>query len=141
MQLPPSNEREHTHLPFLTTDPLMKSLLLLLLFSAINISLAADTPVATTPGHQFTITLQANHTTGYSWKLAKPLGEKQVQLQSIDYKQTKPGQIAGGGQEVWTFKAVAEGKTGIHLKYVRPWETNVPPVQTTNFLVGVKKGN
>jgi predicted secreted protein len=43
--------------------------------------------------------------------------------------------VGAGGKEVWTFKAVSEGKTEIALKYFRPWETNVEPVEKTNFVV------
>jgi predicted secreted protein len=51
-----------------------------------------------------------------------------------------------GAKTHWNFrfKAVSEGKTEIALKYIRPWETNVPPVRTTNFVVvisALKPGN
>jgi predicted secreted protein len=39
---------------------------------------------------------------------------------------------------VWTFRALAEGKTQMELDYVRSWEKGVKPAQTTNFVVVIK---
>lgn len=47
--------------------------------------------------------------------------------------------IGAGGNEVWIFEAAGSGKTEIILKYVRPWEKNVPPAKTVTFKVNIKR--
>jgi inhibitor of cysteine peptidase len=120
----------------------MKSSILLaaLFVGFLSPALAADPTIITAePGKTFTLTLDSNPTTGYRWELANPVDEKHVKLISSEYHRGSTQLMGAGGKEIWTFKAAAEGNTKIHLKYVRPWETNMPPAQTTNFLVAVKK--
>lgn len=88
-------------------------------------------------GENFTITLESNPTTGYSWQLAKPLDEKIVKLVGSEYVPSKTDLVGAGGEENWTFLAVKKGTTRISLKYVRPWEKDKPPVEEKTFLVKV----
>jgi len=90
-------------------------------------------------GQEFNITLNSNPTTGYQWQLAKRLNETILQLVGSVYKPSGSGLIGSGGTEIWTFKAVSSGTAGISLKYVRPWETDVPPIEAQSF--GVIVGN
>jgi inhibitor of cysteine peptidase len=112
-----------------------------LLFSVVLLAFAVSAadqdskPITVTAGQTFNVTLASNPTTGYSWALAKPLNAKLLTLVTNIYQRPETRLVGAGGQEVWTFKAAGEGRTDIALKYVRPWETNVPPVQTTNFVV------
>jgi inhibitor of cysteine peptidase len=94
-------------------------------------------PMSVAMGQEFKVTLASNPTTGYSWALAKPLDEKIVKLVTNVYVAPETRLVGAGGNQIWTFKAAGEGKTEIALKYVRPWETNVAPVKTTNFPVVV----
>jgi len=95
-------------------------------------------PIVATVGHEFKFTLSANATTGYHWQLAQPLDAKLVKLVNNEYLRPKTKLVGAGGQSVWTFQPLAEGKTEITLDYVRPWEKGVKPVQTTNFTVIIK---
>ena len=97
-------------------------------------------PVAATVGKEFKITLQCNPTTGYQWVLAKAPDEKLVKLLGSEYKRLDSKLMGAGGDMVWTFKALAEGKAEIRLDYIRPWERGVKPVETTNFVVVIKAG-
>jgi inhibitor of cysteine peptidase len=114
---------------------------ILLLCSLVVFALAVSAPgqeskpITATVGREFNVTLASNPTTGYKWDLAKPLDAKLLQLVTNIYERPETRLVGAGGREVWTFKAVDEGKTQIALKYVRPWETNVAPVRTTNFVV------
>jgi len=120
----------------------MKSSILLaaLFVGFLSPPLAADPTIITAePGKTFTLTLDSNPTTGYRWQLANPVDEKHVKLISSEYHRPSTQLIGAGGKEIWNFKAVAAGTTEIHLKYIRPWETNMPPALSTNFLVTVKK--
>ncbi len=86
---------------------------------------------------EFTITLEANATTGYQWQLAKPLDEAMFQLVSSEYIADKTNRVGSGGKQVWIFKALKPGEAGIYFKYVRPWEKDVPPVKKESFLITI----
>ena len=89
-------------------------------------------------GDTFTIPLEANHTTGYSWRLAqapdpailKQLGEK--------YEEDNSGSVGAGGVETWTFQAMAKGATTLVFEYARPFEKNVPPAKTSKVRITIQ---
>lgn len=89
-------------------------------------------------GDTFTIPLEANHTTGYSWRLAqspdsailKQLGEK--------YEEDSSGRVGAGGVETWTFQAMSRGSTTLVFEYVRPFEKGVPPAKTSRFKITIQ---
>lgn len=97
-------------------------------------------PIVVDAGQQFTISLDANHTTGYSWELAHPPDGKVAALVSTIYvfPGTKPLPPGAGGTEVWTFAPAGKGETRLTLNYRRPWETNVAPIRTSTFTVAVR---
>jgi len=104
------------------------------MFQELSISL-----VEVKVGQEFDITLDSNPSTGYQWQLAKQLNETILVLIGSEYKPSESDLIAGaGGMEIWTFKAVNSGTAEISLKYVRPWETDVPPIKEQNFGIIVK---
>jgi len=90
-------------------------------------------------GESFTITLEANKTTGYEWQFAKPLDESMVHLVSSDYLVEKTELVGVGGKQVWVFKAQKAGETAISFKYVRSWEKDIPPVNEETFMIAIKK--
>ncbi|HEY8516142.1 MAG TPA: protease inhibitor I42 family protein [Candidatus Binatia bacterium] len=93
------------------------------------------------PGERFTISLEANHSTGFSWQLAKPLAENVVTLVETTYE-TPPGAPPGApGKELWTFEAVAPGWTSIDFAYRRPWEENLAPARLASYSVDVRAGD
>ena len=113
---------------------------LVLLAFAVSAADQDSKPITVMTGQTFNVTLASNPTTGYSWALAKPLDPKLLTLVTNIYQRPETRLVGAGGQEVWTFKADGGvGRTDIALKYVRPWETNVPPVQTTNFVVLISR--
>jgi inhibitor of cysteine peptidase len=70
-------------------------------------------------GETFAVTLAGNPTTGYTWQV----GVDQQHLELIDQTYTPGGEgVGAGGQEVFTFRARAAGKTGIACEYRRPWD-------------------
>lgn len=89
-------------------------------------------------GQEFTITIESNATTGYQWQLAQTPNESIVKFVKSDYKAPQNGRIGQGGEEVWTFKAVAKGTAQISMKYVRSWEKDVAPAKTQTYTVVVK---
>jgi inhibitor of cysteine peptidase len=94
---------------------------------------------------KFAVVLASNPTTGYAWRLAKPLNEAVVELVSTEYenkggaKKEGEGEALGaGGEEIWTFLAVGAGETEIEFEYVRSWEKDVAPQEKKTFKVEVK---
>ena len=105
----------------------------------LSIAAAAEKgPIAVGAGQEFKITLQYNATTGYQWRFAKPPEEKFIKLLGTEYKKPNAKVVGAGGDEVWTFKALAAGKTTLALDYVRPWEKGGKPARSTNFVIVVK---
>ena len=94
-------------------------------------------PIVATVGSSFTVTLASNHTTGYSWRLASKPGAV-VKEGGSTYNSPNTGMVGQGGTEIWSFRAVAKGKTSIALEYVRPWEKNKPPARKQAFAVEVR---
>ncbi len=90
-------------------------------------------------GEEVVVTLESNITTGYSWTENAVISNGAV-LQQTSHKYQPPAEaIPGrGGQEVWTFKALAAGTTTISIEYKRPFEPNNPPASTFNVTVKVK---
>jgi len=88
-------------------------------------------------GQDFVIDLPSNPSTGYSWRLARPL-PSMLKLQRKRYIPPKVQKIGGGGTEVWTFKSVRSGKATIMFEYIRPWEKDSLPARERIFSVVAK---
>src|SRR5277367_706004 len=89
-------------------------------------------------GKEFSITLVANHSTGYSWRLATTLDPAWLKLVSNTYTERKSedaNAVGAPGEEVWTFSAGTEGSVPLLFEYARPFEKDAKPVKTSKFLV------
>ncbi len=93
--------------------------------------------VAVKTGERFTVTLAANASTGFTWRLARPLDERVVRLVEVAYRAPDAKLAGAGGAELWTFEAAGAGAATIELEYVRPWEHDVPALQTRTIAVSV----
>jgi inhibitor of cysteine peptidase len=94
--------------------------------------------IAVRAGARFTVTLDANATTGFRWRLAQPLDVRVVRLVGSEYRGPDISLTGAGGAEVWTFEAVAPGRTTIAFAYVRPWERDVQPARARAVRVKVE---
>jgi len=89
----------------------------------------------------FTITLQSNPTTGFSWQL-KSYSKNLINFIGHQYYPPKNKKLLGApGYETWTFEAkkadYAVNQVGhIRLDYARPWTKN--GTTGMNFIVIVK---
>jgi len=83
-------------------------------------------PMTVRSGDSFTITLRANMSTGYQWKMAT-LDETMLQLVNSEYIPYKTRRLGADGKQMWTFKALKAGETSINFEYVRPHEKDKPP--------------
>jgi len=89
-------------------------------------------------GEEFTITLDSNPTTGYSWKLPEKFSEGIIKLVNHEFQPPETQRKGAGGKEIWRFKAVTAGKTTITLDYVRLWEKDKEPAKKSTFEITVK---
>jgi len=93
-------------------------------------------------GEEFTIVLDSNPTTGYSWRLARPLDEDILMLIGSEYLQPTPSSktpvMGAGGRELWVFRALSPGNVEISLEYVRAWEKGSRPAESAAFRVVVR---
>jgi predicted secreted protein len=86
-----------------------------------------QTHITIKKGDTFTIQLEGNIGTGYSWELADSLDNKQLAQQIHEFKQTPATATAAPhNYEEWKFTAKATGKTQIKLIYIRPFEHPTP---------------
>ncbi|MCF7973263.1 MAG: protease inhibitor I42 family protein [Phycisphaerae bacterium] len=87
-------------------------------------------------GDEFTVSLDSNPTTGFSWLF---LGALPQWLEQTDYQYRPsahdPGIVGSGGVEEWTYKANAAGITTLLYAYCQPWASDVPPAKTHSVLV------
>jgi inhibitor of cysteine peptidase len=67
--------------------------------------------------------------------LAEPLNNSIIELLSTEYRVSEAGHVGAGGKEIWKFRAMDQGKTIISMKYIRPWEKDIPPVKNVQFRV------
>jgi len=95
--------------------------------------------VTVRPGDTVRIKLKSNRTTGYSWAMSGKLDEKVLKSEGNEYKvdEHPAGMVGVGGSDVWTFQALAAGKTEIVLGYARPWEKDKEPAQAFKLTVVV----
>ena len=94
--------------------------------------------IETKVGDTFTIPLEANHTTGYSWRLAQTPDPAILKQAGEKYEEDNSGGVGAGGVETWTFQAMAKGTVTLVFEYARPFEKNVPPAKTSKFKITIK---
>ncbi|HTY90276.1 MAG TPA: protease inhibitor I42 family protein [Methanocella sp.] len=70
-------------------------------------------------GDAFTVKLDENPSTGYSWNLTVGDGLKVI---NDDYVSASTGLIGSGGYHIWTIQATKAGTYKVQGIYKRPWE-------------------
>jgi inhibitor of cysteine peptidase len=82
--------------------------------------------VRAAPAARIVVTLPANPSTGFRWKLLAPLDRRILALVSHRYVAPKTAVVGAPGKEVWRFRAVGKGRFALRLGYLRSWDpTNV----------------
>jgi inhibitor of cysteine peptidase len=94
-------------------------------------------PVTLRIGQELILTLNSNHSTGYSWIRADTGRPDLVTLGKPAYKSSGP-LLGASGVEFWKFRAVQPGGQTLKLEYRRPWEKNIQPANTVFFPVTVR---
>jgi inhibitor of cysteine peptidase len=86
-------------------------------------------------GEKFSITLIANHTTGYSWKLATVLDRSVLTTIGTKYEEEPSSKVGVPGEEIWMFLPKGKGTVELGFQYQRRFEKDVPPLKTAKFEV------
>ncbi|UCE23430.1 MAG: protease inhibitor I42 family protein [Candidatus Zixiibacteriota bacterium] len=91
-------------------------------------------------GEQFTIVLEANPTTGYSWQFVGEVDSTLLKLvESKHEPMPNPKKLMGrGGHHHWLFEPLREDTTTISLRYLQPWDSTSVD-RTVDFFVEIKK--
>lgn len=120
----------------------LRSIALFACFTALTASACLSGPQKQTeeinvkPGAVFSIAVESNASTGYTWTISSAPDRRLVRLMGSVYQKSNPNLAGAPGKQIWTFKALSHGKTSIELKYARPWEKDVPAEKL--FLYNIK---
>ena len=95
--------------------------------------------IVTNAGEEFVIPLFSNRATGFKWQLAEPADKNTLSFIRQVYVVGNAKLVGVGGKEVWTFKAVGEGKAALNFQYVRLREKNISVAKIRKLVVIVKK--
>lgn len=88
-------------------------------------------------GQTFTINLDSQASTGYTWYIVEPMMEDQIQLLG---KTIIPYRCPGGrGKTIFRFQAVKAGTEIITFEYARPWSWEV--AQRCTYIVIIREKN
>lgn len=92
----------------------------------------SSSEVHTKLGEVFTVQLESNPTTGYSW--TAEYDQDILELMSEGYERSSM-MIGGGGHALFIFLSLKRGRTTITMRYRRPWEDEA--IKIMRFLVEV----
>lgn len=93
---------------------------------AVEASKVFTNPAATIyvrPDEIFSIVLDGNPTTGFSWVMSFPEEEKGLKLLEERYKPSAAAEarLGASGKQIYTFQALKPGQTKVRVVYRRPW--------------------
>lgn len=94
--------------------------------------------IRVTPGETFSIILESNATTGYTWRKEKQAAGRVVTLTDTNYIAPRTNLPGAGGKQRLTFKAESPGTEKLTFHYLRPWEKDAEPARTVRFTVVVE---
>ena len=90
-------------------------------------------------GEQLIVTLDSNATTGFSWNLSEISDGAVIGKVSDEYiSPTGTPMMGQGGQEVWTFEALAAGTADISMIYIQSWVQPPDPADTFDITIIVE---
>ena len=110
----------------------MKNLLVLIIAAlGIHCLSPKDMPTQTSPdktikkGTTFTIELPSNVATGKSWLFEQNIDQSHLELIDKKYVASQTDIDGQPGKDVFSFRALAVGKTNIHLVYDFPFDPEI----------------
>ena len=86
-------------------------------------------------GDTHTAALESSPGTGYGWQIGVEFDEGLLELVERRYECTASTSqlVGGGGQELFTFRALASGLAEFSFDYKRPWEDEVLKAERYGF--------
>jgi inhibitor of cysteine peptidase len=97
-----------------------------------------------TANQKFTITLPANPSTGYRWKILETdsacFRECRADSFLLRSNPEKEGMIlvGAGGHQQFFFQAADHGECELHMQYQRSWEKNQAPADTFRLRIKIR---
>ncbi len=93
--------------------------------------------IQVTVGETFSIVLDSNPTTGYTWQRQDKAGGGVVVFTGNRFVAARTDLAGAGGKEHMAFRAKSPGTEKLTFHYLRPWEKNTEPARTVVFTVTV----
>lgn len=88
-------------------------------------------------GDTFSVELEGNPSTGYTWEVAEMDTAVLKQVGETEFV-TESDLVGASGVLKIRFEAIGRGETSLNLVYHRPWEEDVPPEEIFEVSVVVK---
>ncbi|MBD3295852.1 MAG: hypothetical protein GF392_00605, partial [Candidatus Omnitrophica bacterium] len=92
----------------------------------LEISLTGDRTVTASRGRNLTVRLEANPTTGYSWKVTGMDSDRILERTGPSRYDPDSDRIGSGGIESFFFTCIRPGREELVFEYERPWEEKEP---------------
>jgi len=89
-------------------------------------------------GRRFEVSLESNKSTGFEWQFEMDPPSGIARMVKYEYRLKYPRMIGQGGEEIWSFRALAAGTVRITFKYRRPWEKKAAAEREVVYYVTVK---
>jgi predicted secreted protein len=102
-----------------------------------NMSQDPNQPVLVSSGQMFSIALESQPGTGYSWTVSQtpdPAVAEPVSTATVPAAIPRPG---APETQCFVFAAVGDGETSMQFQYSRPFESDTPPARVQNVDVVV----
>ena len=88
-------------------------------------------------GDKFSVELEGNPSTGYTWEVAEMDTALLIQVGETEFE-TDNDLVGASGVLILRFESIGTGETPLHLVYHRPWEEDIPPEETFDVSLVVK---
>jgi hypothetical protein len=117
----------------------MRVVIGLLLFVLVGFSARAEDPkpILVGLGDEFEIVLDSPADANRHWLLSKPLDQTRLKESGREYRKHSASNSRPRTCEVLRYKALAKGKTEVHLKFASLFEQDQAVKLRTNFVIVV----
>lgn len=89
-------------------------------------------------GDKIRIELCSNITTGFRWTY-EVINENVLKFEDYDYVEPEDDDVVGtAGTDIWTFEAIGEGATEVHMEYSQGWLGGIEAEWTYTMTVTVE---
>jgi inhibitor of cysteine peptidase len=88
-------------------------------------------------GETFSVILEGNPTTGFTWEVAKIDSAVLKQVGETEFE-SESDLMGAGGVLILHFAVIGTGEAELQLVYHRPWENDISPENTFSTIIRVK---